>query len=206
MADAARQYAFAELHAISNYSFLRGASHPEELVHTACALGYEAIAITDECSVAGAVKAHLAAQESSIKLIIGAEFHVAEAGSDVHLVLLAPTRNAYGQLSELITVGRRRSPKGEYTLSLDDFRGTVKDCLALWIPSRVPFAHNLAIGKKIKQLLPNLWIALELFLRSRRPRQNRPRPHPLRPPGSAPGGQHARPERYPCTTCWPQCA
>ena len=156
MADATIPYAFAELHAISNYSFLRGASHPEELVHTACALGYEAIAITDECSVAGAVKAYLATQESSIKLIIGAEFHVEPSeeregltprkqkpDSDVHLVLLAPTRVAYGQLSELITVGRRRSPKGEYALSLDDFRGTVEDCLALWIPSRAPFADNI---------------------------------------------------------------
>ena len=164
MPDVINQYAFAELHAISNYSFLRGASHPEELVHTACELGYEAIAITDECSVAGAVKAYLAARSSCIKLIIGAEFHVAEAGSDVHLVLLAPTRTAYGQLSELITLGRRRSPKGEYALALEDFRDRVPDCLALWIPSCGPIAIKMAVGRKIKQLLPNLWIALELFL------------------------------------------
>ena len=83
---------FAELHAVSNYSFLRGAAHPEEMVQAAHALGYCAIAITDECSVAGVVKAHMAAQELGIKLIVGAEFHL-ETG--IHLVLLASTRSAY---------------------------------------------------------------------------------------------------------------
>ncbi|GGZ40399.1 PHP domain-containing protein [Shewanella chilikensis] len=76
---------YAELHAISNYSFLRGASHPDELVQQAAKLGYEAIAITDECSLAGVVKAHEAAKQSSIKLIVGAEFHLPEGC----LVLLA---------------------------------------------------------------------------------------------------------------------
>ena len=160
-------YAFAELHAISNYTFLRGASHPEELVRSACDLGYEAIAITDECSLAGVVKAHLAARELPIKLIIGTELFINGANgaeSDVHLVLLAPTRRAYGQLSELVTLGRRRSPKGEYALALEDLRKRVSDCLALWIPSRSPIAAQLSTGRKLKRLLPNLWIALELFL------------------------------------------
>ena len=160
--------AYAELHAISNYSFLRGASHPDELVRTAHALGYEAIAITDECSVAGVVKAHLAARELSIKLIVGAEFRIvreARAGDaeTIHLVLLAPSRRAYGQLSELVTLGRRRSPKGEYRLFLRDLR-LVADCLALWIPGQGEIADEMAIGRTIKKLLPNLWIALELFL------------------------------------------
>ena len=164
--------AFAELHAISNYSFLRGASHPEELVRTAFELGYEAIAITDECSLAGVVKAHLAARELPIKLIIGAEFNIlgelgelGEADSaGIHLVLLAPDRRAYGQLSELVTIGRRRSPKGEYQLSLDDLHG-VSDCLALWIPNRGgAIAEAMTLGRRLKGLLPNLWIALELLL------------------------------------------
>ncbi|MFT7222233.1 MAG: error-prone DNA polymerase, partial [Candidatus Azotimanducaceae bacterium] len=60
---------YAELHCISNFSFLRGASHPEELVSQAAALGYSAIAITDECTMAGIVKAHVAAKEAGIKLI-----------------------------------------------------------------------------------------------------------------------------------------
>ena len=67
---------FAELHCLSNYSFLRGASHPEELVYKASDLGYSAIAITDECSYSGLVKAHVAAKQCGIKLIVGAEFFV----------------------------------------------------------------------------------------------------------------------------------
>ena len=171
----ADNFAFAELHAISNYTFLRGASHPEELVRTAFALGYEAIAITDECSLAGVVKAHLAARELRIKLIIGAEFRLQDG---IHLVLLAPTRKAYGQLSELVSLGRRRSPKGEYALALEDFRNSVDDCLALWVPSpqrgcarghpshtkSTDIAKQVATGESILRLLPNLWIALELFL------------------------------------------
>ena len=82
---------YSELHCISNYSFLRGASHPEELVLQAAALGYKAIAITDECSMAGVVKAHVAARECGIKLIVGSEFHLLE---DVRIVLLATDRTA----------------------------------------------------------------------------------------------------------------
>ena len=152
---------FAELHAISNFTFLHGASHPEELVRTAHALGYRAIAITDECSVAGVVKAHLAAREIGIKLIVGAEFHIP---GGIHLVLLAPDRQAYGKLSGLITRARRRSPKGNYELGLEDLRGSVDDCLALWIPGPGAFADKLATGRQIKALLANLWISLELFL------------------------------------------
>ena len=167
---AAQQPAFAELHAISNFSFLRGASHPEEMVRAAAALGYRAIAIADECSVAGVVKAHFAALEHGIALIVGAEFHMAagaaaDAGT-VHLVLLAPTRRAYGQLSALISRGRRRAPKGEYALALPDLRGCA-DCLGLWIPDAgAPIGGKIALGGEIKRLLPNLWIALELFLAS----------------------------------------
>ena len=167
---AAQQPAFAELHAISNFSFLRGASHPEEMVRAAAALGYRAIAITDECSVAGVVKAHFAALEHGIALIVGAEFHIAagaaaDAGT-AHLVLLAPTRRAYGQLSALISRGRRRAPKGEYALALPDLRGCA-DCLALWIPdASASIGGKIALGGEIKRLLPHVWIALELFLAS----------------------------------------
>ena len=68
---------YAELHCLSNFSFLRGASHAEELVGRAAALGYSALAITDECSLAGIVRAHEAALEACIKLIVGAEFRFA---------------------------------------------------------------------------------------------------------------------------------
>ena len=168
--------AFAELHAISNFSFLRGASHPEELVRAAAAFGYRAIAVTDECSVAGVVRAHLAAEALGMRLIVGAEFHIGagcgnagaegHAGGDsVHLVLLAPTRRAYGQLTTLISRGRRRSPKGEYALSLADLRGGVPDCLALWIPNAAAeIGAKITTGRALKRLLPSLWIVLELFL------------------------------------------
>ena len=150
---------FAELHAVSNFTFLRGASHPEELVRQARELGYRAIAVTDECSVAGAVRAHLAARESDIKLIVGAEFRIDDAS---RVVLLAPDRRAYGRLSTLITIGRRRAPKGEYALRLADLAG-MDDCLAIWIPDSEPLAINLRKGQEIKALLSNLWLCLELF-------------------------------------------
>jgi error-prone DNA polymerase len=76
MADALPLY--AELHCCSNFSFLRGASHPEELVEAAQALGYSALAITDEASLAGVVRAHKAASGCGLKLIIGAEFRLAD--------------------------------------------------------------------------------------------------------------------------------
>ena len=159
---------FAELHAVSNFSFLRGASHPEELVRTAAALGYRAIAIADECTLAGIVKAHLAASEAGIQLLVGAEFRFSHATTSshtpVHLVLIAPDRRAYGQLATLIARARRRSPKGEYALTLADFEGSVANCLALWIPSSGDFTETLAIGQELKRMLPNLWLLLELFL------------------------------------------
>ncbi|KFZ37244.1 DNA polymerase [Shewanella mangrovi] len=120
---------YAELHAISNYSFLRGASHPEELVAQAAELGYQALALTDECSLAGCVKAHEAAKQHQIKLIIGAEFHLAEG----LLVILAENRQGYACLSQLITQGRRRAAKGHYQLSLADF-AVLRHCICLWRP------------------------------------------------------------------------
>ena len=154
------QRAFAELHCLSNYSFLRGASHPEELVERAAQLGYTAIAITDECSFAGLVKAHLAAKEHGIKLIVGAEFQLDDASGT--LVLLAPDHCAYGQLAALITKLRRRSPKGEYRAELEDFRYGLNNCLALWIPCldgeaqrgapRITIETLVADGERIKAL------------------------------------------------------
>src|SRR5471032_790242 len=95
--------AYAELHCLSNFSFLRGASHPDELVGRAHALGYAALAITDECSVAGAVRAHLAAKQHGLKLIVGSEFALSAASSAPRLILLATDREGYGNLAELIT-------------------------------------------------------------------------------------------------------
>jgi len=108
---------YAELHAKTNFSFLEGASHPDELVVRAATLGYRALAVTDRQSLAGVVRAHVAAKEAGLKLLIGAEVWPAGAAG---AVLLATDRAAYGRLSKLLTVGRRRAPKGECQLIFDD--------------------------------------------------------------------------------------
>jgi len=139
--------AYAELHCLSNFSFLRGASHPEELVRRAAELGYAALAITDECSVAGVVRAHLAAKEAAagknFKLIIGSEFTLDDG---MKLVLLAQNRAGYGNLAALITLGRRRAEKGTYSLVRGDLEGWngggVPDCLALWVAPRGAVAED----------------------------------------------------------------
>src|SRR5512140_2607287 len=109
--------AYAELHCISNFSFLRGASHAGELAERAARLGYSALAITDECSVAGIVRAHVAAKEHGLKLIIGSEFTLVDG---LKLVLLATSLRGYEQLCELVTLARRAAPKGEYRLRRED--------------------------------------------------------------------------------------
>ncbi len=123
---------YAELHALSNFSFLRGASHPQELVERAHELGYRAFALTDECSMAGVVRAHEKARELQMKLIIGSEFKL-DCG--LKLVLLAPDHAGYSELCQLITLGRRRSKKGSYRLARSDLAELVHHCLALWIPA-----------------------------------------------------------------------
>src|SRR3990170_4575620 len=117
---------YAELHCVSNFTFLRGASHPEELVTQAHKLGYTALALTDECSLAGVVRAHGAAKELALKLLIGSEFRLADG---LRLVMLAMDRNGYGNLSELITRGRRRSKKGSYHLTKADVAEYAEGCL-----------------------------------------------------------------------------
>ena len=101
--------AYAELLCCSNFTFQRGASHARELVRRAKDLGYTAIAITDECTLAGIVRAYEAANDVGIKLIVGSHFRFGEGD---RVVLLAPTQNAYSQLCELITHTRRQSVKG----------------------------------------------------------------------------------------------
>ncbi|GAA5218094.1 error-prone DNA polymerase [Corallincola platygyrae] len=123
---------YAELHCLSSYSFLRGASHPEELVAMAAQLDYKALAITDECSVAGVVKAHMMAKQVGLQLIVGSEFQLT-CGD--RCVLLAPNRKAYGELCELITLGRRRCEKGQYQLDWPDLIDVTKRCLLLWWPA-----------------------------------------------------------------------
>ena len=166
------QRRYAELHCISNYSFLRGASHPEELVQQAYELGYEAIAITDECTYSGLVKAHKTAKACGIKLICGAEFVLTdaidpEAGSACRLILLAPNRQAYGQIASLISKLRKRSEKGTYQLSLDDLQVGLSDCLGIWVCEGQSVEQLAAVGARLKNLITRLWIGLDFFMMAR---------------------------------------
>ncbi len=113
---------YAELQCASNFSFLCGASHPEQLVARAAELGYAALAITDECSVAGVVRAHEEAKRQKLPLIVGSQFRVHdERGDSLWLVALATDRDGYGNLCELITLARNRTDKGSYLLRRSDF-------------------------------------------------------------------------------------
>ena len=133
---------YAELHCITNFTFLRGASHPQEMVEQAILLGYTALAITDECSVAGVVRAHMAAKSKPLKLLIGAEFRL-ECG--LRFVLLAIDRRGYGRLCRLITRGRRAATKGEYSLTRADVEECgLEQCFILWLPGAQPREEEAA--------------------------------------------------------------
>ena len=114
--------AYAELDCISNFSFLSGASHPHELVRQAAKLGYSAIALADECSLAGVVRAHVEMLEHQIQLIIGSRFRLdADTPDELHIIALARDAEGYANLAELISLARtRESAKGQYALSLQD--------------------------------------------------------------------------------------
>ncbi|MFN9212588.1 MAG: PHP domain-containing protein [Betaproteobacteria bacterium] len=138
----AMRAAYAELHCASNFSFLRGASHPEELVERSLALESAGLALTDEGAFAGSARAHLALDEwqqgdapaREFRLIHGTEIALADGP---RLVLLAVNRAGYGDLSQLVTLARRQARKGEYRLTMADVEAHLPwldDCLALLIP------------------------------------------------------------------------
>ncbi len=155
--------AYAELHCLSNFTFLRGASHPEELVERACRLGYSALALTDECSVAGVVRALLqvkreAEQGRSIKLIVGAEFRLT---CGMRFIALVPSRQGYGRLCRLITRGRRMAEKGSYTLERMDVQALLAHCLILWLPGATPSPEE---ARWLAERFPgDVWIGTELL-------------------------------------------
>ncbi|WP_152609405.1 PHP domain-containing protein, partial [Bordetella avium] len=133
---------YAELDCQSNFSFLTGASHPEELVERAAKLGYAALAITDECSLAGVVRAHVeAGKHPGLKLLIGSRLRLDNGThTPIELVLLACDKEGYGNLAELITLGRTRAVKGQYLLRPADLtaqgpEGGVPGCLAILTPA-----------------------------------------------------------------------
>ncbi|MGD8690444.1 MAG: error-prone DNA polymerase, partial [Gammaproteobacteria bacterium] len=149
---------YAELHCLSAFSFLRGAALPEELMERAGQLGYRALALTDECSVAGVVRAHLAARPDGPKLIVGSEFRLAEGP---RLVALATSRTGYGRLCALISRGRRAAFKGRYRLVRADLEDGLEECLVLWLPDS---PDDLEEARWFARLFPSrCWIAVELF-------------------------------------------
>ena len=149
--------AYAELHCVSNFTFLRGASHPEELVSRAAALGYSALALTDECSVAGAARAHVAAKSIGLPLVIGSEIRLKDGP---RLVFLATDREGYGGLSSLITCGRMGSRKGSYSLGRADL-GALPGCLVLLIPDGKHDEEHAQFTAE--RFAGRAWIAAELL-------------------------------------------
>ncbi len=121
--------AYAELQCLTHFTFLRGASSPEQIVQRALTLGYHALAITDECTLAGVVKAHVAAKSVGMKLIIGSQMLLTpENGSPAFtLLILAMNKNGYGNLSELITLARTRAEKGSYLVRPRDIANPTGD-------------------------------------------------------------------------------
>jgi len=154
---------YAELFCQSNFSFLEGASHAEELVTQADFLGYSALAITDECSVAGVVRAYTAIKQHKfeLQLIVGSLFSL---GTTLKVILLCPSRTAYAELCRIITNARRRSPKGEYELSEWDLT-SIKHCLFIWLPKNDTSDEYWAewLYKHHKN---RLWIGIQNHLQS----------------------------------------
>jgi len=150
---------FAELCCTSNFTFLTGASHPEEYVTRAHSLGYAGLGLTDEASVSGAVRAHLASQTLNLPLIHGARFRLDD---QLELTLLAPSRNAWGELGQLISLARRRSPKGSYQLTRRDFIGHTDTLLCLWHPNPQSLDWTTQLESLSYAFRGRLWITAHL--------------------------------------------
>lgn len=146
---------YAELHCLSNFTFQRGASSAEELFERAARLGYRALAITDECTLAGIVRAWEASEKVGLKLIVGSEVHI-EKGPK--LVLLVENLAGYQALCGLITRARRRAAKGSYRLLHEDFVAPLDGLLAIWLS-----AGDTTALPWLRSIFPErLWLGVEL--------------------------------------------
>jgi error-prone DNA polymerase len=148
---------YAELHCLSNFSFQRGASSALELCRRARQQGYRALAITDECTLAGIVRAWQAARELELQLIVGSEIQVEDGPK---LVLLVENLEGYQALCRLITRARRRSEKGRYRIVREDFDEPLPGLLALWVPDgKEPEVQ----GRWLRQVFnARLWLSVQL--------------------------------------------
>jgi error-prone DNA polymerase len=161
---------YAELHCSSNFSFLRGASHPAELVGRASALGYRALALTDECSMAGVVRAHMSAKRQNLPFIVGSAFTL-DCG--LNFIALAATRRGYAQICQLITRGRRAAPKGSYLLTRADLLECIApaaataaspDCLLIWRPDPAQINASEPDGRWLRDHYAGaLWLGVGLL-------------------------------------------
>ncbi len=149
---------YAELHCLSNFSFQRGASSASELFERAKRQGYDALAITDECSLAGIVRAWQASKDTGLPLIIGSELQI-EGGPK--LVLLVENLTGYQALCQLITRARRRAEKGRYQALREDLRDwPLEGLLAIWLPD-----HDGADAEGrwlLERFRERLWLGIEL--------------------------------------------
>jgi error-prone DNA polymerase len=150
---------YAELHCLSNFTFLRGASHPAELVERAAALGYGALALTDECSMAGIVRAHVAARQRGLKLLAGSEFTLDDG---LRLVILAADREGYAALCGLITRGRRAAEKGAYHVVRDEVATLPAGCLVLWLSPATGLPSDRDAAWLRAHFAGRVWLAVEL--------------------------------------------
>lgn len=150
---------YAHLHTLTNFSFLTGASHPPEYIQRAAELGYKAIAITDECSLAGIVKAYVAAVELGVKLIVGSRFTLSNG---MQLIAIAPNKTAYAEISGFITLTRRRAPKGEYEAHFEDLRFRLRHCFIIWLADMsFPLSRqHKMINELFEAFKQRLWIGI----------------------------------------------
>ncbi len=148
--------AYAELHCLSDFTFLRGAATARQLFERAKQCGYSALAITDECSLAGIVRAFEAARDTGLPLIVGSEFTLVDG---TKFVLLVEDQAGYETLCALITRGRHAAAKGEYRLTREDFSCPLPGLLALWTPGSLP---NVEHGHWIRATFAHAWLAVEL--------------------------------------------
>ncbi|MGE8168543.1 error-prone DNA polymerase [Pseudomonas putida] len=148
---------YAELHCLSNFSFQRGASSADELFQRAREQGYQALAITDECTLAGIVRAWQAAREHGLRLIVGSEVRV---HGGAKLVLLVENLAGYQNLCALITRARRRAEKGDYQLLADDLQAHHQGLLALWVADP---DSDISAGRSLLTLFgERLWLAVHM--------------------------------------------
>ncbi|WP_191635325.1 error-prone DNA polymerase [Pseudomonas fluorescens] len=148
---------YAELHCLSNFSFQRGASSALELFQRAKKQGYQALAITDECTLAGIVRAWQAARSVELPLIIGSEIRI---DNGPKLVLLVENLEGYQTLCRLITRARRRTQKGHYQVLREDFSEPIPGLLVLWVPDAVDDVEH---GRWLQQTFAErLWLAVQL--------------------------------------------